>query len=108
MVKFVPNPLGIALIARTPLMSAAMVGRANDVAATASAIAPVGDGTPGGHYKDQIAAAPIVERGLAGGRVNAWKFTSGWIEFGNSKVAAHAPLRTACDANGLTLSEGRS
>lgn len=103
--KFVPNPLGIALIARTPLMARAMLDRAGEVAETAASIAPVGPGH-GGHYKDEIDTAPIVSGGVAGARVNAHKFTSAWVEFGNSKVSAHAPLRTACDAVGLTLSEG--
>jgi hypothetical protein len=104
--RFIPNPLGIALIARTPFMAAAMVDRADEVAETVRQIAPVGPGR-GGHYRDQITTAAIVAEGVAGGRVNANKFTSGFIEVGTSDTPAFAPLRTACDANGLTLSGGR-
>lgn len=105
--KFVPNPGGIALIARTPLMSAAMVRRAGAVRDHVKATGPYGPGKEDGHYRDRITADPIVVDGKAGGRVNAWKFTSAWIEFGNSKVQAHAPLRTGCDATGLSLEGGR-
>jgi hypothetical protein len=104
-VKVVPNPLGIALIGRTPLMARAMVERAQGVADTAKAIAPYGEGR-GGHYADMIDVAPIVEKMVAGARVNAWKFTSGFIEFGTSDTPTFAPLRTACDAEGLSLSGG--
>jgi hypothetical protein len=104
-VKFVPNPLGIALIGRTPLMARAMVGRADEVAGIVRTIAPVGPGK-GGHYRDMISTGPIVSQGLAGGRVNANKFTSGFIEFGTSDTPTFAPLRTACDAAGLSLDGG--
>lgn len=102
MVRFVPNMRGIALIARTPQMAAAMVARAGEVRDAAISIAPIGPGE-GGHYRDQITADAAVIDGLAGGRVNAWKFTAGFIEFGTSDTPAFAVLRTACDAAGLTL-----
>ena len=104
-VRFVPNPLGIALIGRTPLMANAMLERADEVAETAHSIAPEGPGKDG-HYRDQITTAPIVENAVAGARVNANKFTSAWIEFGTSDTPTFAVLRTSCDANGLSLSEG--
>lgn len=106
-VRVVPNPVGIALLARTPFMSNAMMERGNAVAETAASIGPVGDGAVEGHYVDQIKAVPLVALGVAGSRVNAYKFTSGFIEFGTSDTPAFAPLRTACDAVGLTLSGGR-
>jgi hypothetical protein len=100
--RFIPNPLGIALIARTPFMANAMVERADAVAEAAKAIAPEGPGH-GGHYRDMIDTAAIVSEGVAGGRVNAWKFTAGFIEFGTSDTPTFAVLRTSCDAAGLTL-----
>jgi hypothetical protein len=101
-VYFIPKPLGIALIARTPFMANAMEERAGEVAAAAKAIAPRGPGK-GGHYADMIDTAQIVAEGVAGARVNAWKFTSGFIEFGTSDTPTFAPLRLGCDAAGLSL-----
>ena len=104
-VVFVPNPVGIALLARTPQMAAAMLDRGNEVALAAASIAPVGPGG-GGHYRDQIRAEAGVFEGKAGARVNAYKFTAGFLEFGTSDTPIFAPLRTGCDAAGLTLSGG--
>lgn len=99
-VRFIPNLRGIALIGKTPAMTAAMVARAGEGADAAKAIAPRGAGE-GGHYADQISADPA---GPGAARINAWKFTSGFIEFGTSDTPVFAPLRTGCDAAGLTLS----
>jgi hypothetical protein len=104
--RFIPNPLGIALIARTPFMANAMLERADAVAETAKEIAPEGPGRDG-HYRDMIDTAPIVALGVAGGRVNAWKFTAVFLEFGTSDTPTFATLRTSCDANGLALTGGR-
>lgn len=104
-VRFVPNMRGIALLARTPAMSRAMLERAEYVAEIASSIAPRGPGK-GGHYADMIDAVAMVIGSLAGARVNANKFTSGFIEFGTSDTPAFAILRTAADAAGLSLTGG--
>lgn len=100
-----PDFRGIALLARTPQMSAAMLDRAGDIRDVAESIAPVGAGE-GGHYKDQITADAAVIAGLAAARVNARKFTSGFIEFGTSDTPAFAPLRNACDGAGVSLAMG--
>jgi hypothetical protein len=83
-----------------------MLERAEEVAGIAKAIAPRGEGK-GGHYADMIDAQAGVISGLAGARVNARKFTSGFIEFGTSDTPTFATLRTACDAAGLPLTGGR-
>ena len=104
-IRYIPNPVGIALLARTPLMAQAMKEKGEYVAEVAQAIAPRGEGK-GGHYADQITADAQVIEGKAGCRVNARKFTSGFIEFGTSDTPAFAILRTSADATGLTLSGG--
>ena len=48
------------------------------------------------------ADAAIIET-KAAARVNARKFTSGFIEFGTSDTPPFAILRTSVDATGLTL-----
>lgn len=103
-VRFVPNPAGIKALGYTPAMLAWCMAKGSSIRDIAVAIAPVGDGEDGGHYKDQITVdrSPITSTG-AGARVNARKFTSGWIEFGTSDTPAFAPLRTAADADGVEL-----
>lgn len=106
-IRIIPDPAGIALLARTPAMSAEMGDRAEEVAENAKSIAPYGPGKDG-HYRDMIRTAPIVSQAVAGARVNAWKFTSAWIEFGNPPHTpqAFACLRRGCDMAGLSLSGG--
>lgn len=102
-VRFVPNPPGIALLAHTPRMGAAMLAWAEYVADIARSIAPRGEGE-GGHYADQIEAdGPVTNALGTGARVNANKFTSHFLEFGTSDTPRFATLRTAVDASGLTL-----
>lgn len=100
--RFVPNPRAAALLAATPEMVAAMKSRAEAAAEESRAIAPVVTG----EYREGI----VAEAGLDGtppvakGRINAHKFTSGWIEFGTSRMAAQAVLRRGAEASGLKLS----
>lgn len=104
-IRIIPNPAGIALLARTPFMSAEMLDRADEVAENAKSVAPYGEGE-GGHYRDMIRTAPIVAKGVAGARVNAWKFTSGFIEFGTSDTPIFQPLRKGAEMAGLSLGAG--
>lgn len=104
-VRFIPNPAGIALIARTPAMGAAMLARASAVRDGAKSVAPIGEGE-GGHYADMITADANIIDGIGGARVNARKFTSGFIEFGTSDTPVFAPLRLGVDIAGLSLTEG--
>jgi hypothetical protein len=104
-VKFVPNPVGIAELGRTPQMGEAVGAIAEQVAESVRTIGPV-DADDDVHYVDEI----TVEVGLVGpfmvGRVNANKITSGWIEFGSIHNPPFAPLRHACEMNGLVLGLG--
>lgn len=105
-VRFVPNPPGIGLLARTPRMAAGMRAWAEYVADIVVEVAPYGEGQ-GGHYRDMIGVdGPVSSAAGLGARVNAYKFTAGFLEFGTSDTPAYAPLRTAADAAGLTLSAG--
>lgn len=102
--KFIPNPAGIAAVTRSPAVGAVMLEVAQGVAAFAIESAPVGPGEVEGHYRDQIAASgPGVIGGKVGARVNANKFTSGWIEKGTSDTPAFHVLANAVAAAGLEL-----
>lgn len=52
------------------------------------------------HYADMIGGyAGIDGAGHPIGRVNAFHFTSHWVEFGTLNMAPHAPLRKGLDAS---------
>lgn len=96
--KFVPNPAGLAAAATMAGMFMASI--AENIAEAAQSIAPVGDSAP--HYKDMIRAeGPVTVEGKLGWRVNAWKYTSGFLEFGTSDTPAFAVLRRASESTGL-------
>jgi hypothetical protein len=100
--RFVPNPRAIALLGATPEMVLAMKSRAEAGIEESRAIAPVVTG----EYRDGLVAEAGIEGTppTAKGRMNAKKFTSGWIEFGTSRMAAQAVLRRGAEAAGLKLS----
>lgn len=98
-VRFVPNPVAGAELARTPEMMAFLLAKATEAAEASKAIAPVRTG----RYRAGIGAS--VEPGRA--RINAFYFTSHWIEFGTGQpgpTPAFAPLRRGAEAVGLRLS----
>ena len=101
--RFVPNPKFHELAKRTPEMVATMLHRAENAAEACRSIAPVGDGTSDGHYRDSIEGQAGITNGGAVGRVNAKKFTAGWIEFGTSKMAPMAILRRGTESSGLSV-----
>lgn len=104
--KFIPNPAAPVLLASTLEMQLMLGERAGAAADVAKEIAPVGEGI-GGHYKDMIDGTSGIANGRALGRVNAWKFTSGWLEFGTSDTPVFAVLRRAVEAIGLRMTGGR-
>ena len=104
-VKFVPNLAGIAELARTPQMEAAMLVIGEEVAARVREIGPRDDDDDT-HYVEMITVAPTSAAAGFGARVSANKFTSWWIEMGTIRTPAFAPLRRACDALGLILTGG--
>lgn len=97
--KFRYNPAATAQLQRTVEMVEMLRVRAEDAADQSRAIAPVDTG----EYRDSISAEAGIQKGFAMGRVNAAKFTAGWLEFGTSKMAAFAPLRRGAEAAGLSV-----
>ena len=98
--RFVPNPAGMAAIA--VMVGTFMRYVAEKIVEQARAIAPYGDSEP--HYRDMIhvSQGPITsEDGVPGWRVNAWKYTSGFLEFGTSDTPVFATLRRASESVSL-------
>jgi len=60
-----------------------------------------------GEYVSQIKGEAGLENGIAVGRVNAYKFTSHWIEYGTSDTPAFAPLRRGAESAGLPVYGGK-
>lgn len=104
--RYVPNPLFPALVASSVEMVALMGEKADKGAEIAESIAPIGEGV-GGHYKDQIHGTSGINNGVAMGRINAWKFTSGFLEFGTSDTPKFAVLRRAVESLGVKFSPSR-
>lgn len=101
--RFRYNPAATAELARTLEMVETLRARAEDAAEESRAIAPVDTG----EYRDSITAEAGIEGGFARGRVNAGKFTAGWLEFGTSDTPTFAPLRRGAEAAGLSLRGSR-
>ena len=119
-INFIPNPMGIAMIARSTMMETMLKGAAEAIAVVVRQIGPsdVGNEPQGlGYmgiraevdpvpYVNQISVASGVKEGVVMARVNADKFTSNWIEFGTGEpgpTPAFAPLRRAAESVGLRL-----
>lgn len=109
MSKFVYNKAAEPYLKRSLEMVLAMRTFAEKAAEGARAVAPVGDSEP--HYVDQIEAVAGGDAKYGAlGRVNANKWTSGFIEFGTGPVAptpAFAPLRRGAESAGLHLVGGK-
>lgn len=103
--RFVPQRKLAAQVALNPEMGTMLKGLAESAAKHASEVGPVGDSDPGEHYVDQIEGIAEItsKRGGWIGRINAWKFTSAWIELGTSKMPAFAPLRRGAELAGLVF-----
>lgn len=98
-VRFKYNPAATAQLARTAAMVETLREKAEDSAEQSRAIAPVDTG----EYRDSITATAGISKGFAIGRVNAGKFTAGWLEFGTSDTPVFAPLRRGAEAAGLRI-----
>lgn len=106
--SFVPARDAARKLGRTPAMRAMLSTYVEAGEEAVKAIAPVGDSKPGDHYKDQIEGV-VGTRGSRGGvfigRINAFKWTSHWIEFGTINNPAYAPLRRGLAAIGARVFE---
>lgn len=99
--RFVVTPGAEHRLARTPEMLAQLRAAADRIAAEARRNAPRSDALPPGrrrHYVDGIAATAGIDKDGPVGRVNAFHFTSWWIEAGSVHNQPYAPLRRALDA----------
>lgn len=103
MSRYKPNPNLARMLVRTPQMIETLKVRAEEVADAVREIAPVGKSKPGEHYVDQIEAVAGLENGQATGRVNANKFTAGFLEFGTIHNRPFAILRRALESLGLSV-----
>lgn len=105
--KFQVNPQLVPLLKRSPQILARLGQIAEKVAETVRQNAPVGDSPAGKHYVDMIDVSLGVEKGEVTARVNANKWTSGFLEFGTSRMSPRAPLRRGLEANGLRPRGGK-
>lgn len=105
--KFELDPKLIPVLKRSPQILARLGEIAEKVAETVRQNAPVGDSPSGKHYIDMIDVSLGVEHGEVTARVNAHKWTSGFLEFGTSRMSPRAPLRRGLEANGLRPRGGK-
>lgn len=101
--RFKYNPAATALLARTVAMLEMVSARADSAAEESRAIAPVDTG----EYRDSITSTAGIQKGFAMGRVNAGKFTAGFLEFGTSDTPAFATLRRGAEGSGLHVRGAR-
>jgi len=106
--RFVPNPLVVPQLAAGLAMKAAVHLEAVKVADAAKQLARA-EAYDTGAYERGIRPAsgldkdPTVGYPLQIGRVNAWDFKSGWIEFGSIHNVAKHILQRAAEAVGYTV-----
>lgn len=98
--RFIQDPTCIPRLAVNKEMGIAMGIRADNAAEAVRQIAPV-SANRGDHYRDMIDSDVRIVDGRFVGRVNAHKFTSGWLEFGTIHMRARAPLRRGVEMTGL-------
>ena len=98
--KFIPNPAGILMLAKSPLVMAALSSAADQIAESAKDHAPEDTG-------DYIDGIEVWEGEIPGTlAVVATDFKSYWIEVGTEHTPAFAPLRIGAEAAGFTLVSG--
>jgi hypothetical protein len=97
--KFVPNPLGTKLLARTPEMQAFMKLKADAAVEVAKQLAPV----ESGDYKDGIQSHEGVYEGKAAASIAGHDYKTLWIELGTSEHAAEAILRRSVESVGVRI-----
>ena len=85
MAKFIPNPAGLAAATRQVAFIGELKVIAEAIKDEAIANAP-SDEDEDTHYKEMIDTGTGVAEGIGRSRVNANKFTSAWIEFGNEHI----------------------
>ena len=105
--RFIPNPIGIALLQRGPQMALLLKTEAEKVAAVAKQIAREEAYDTGEYYRGIRAVSGVGEvdgqKALIG-RVNAFAMHSGWIEFGSiHNQPAHHVLSRAAEAVGYQV-----
>jgi hypothetical protein len=66
-----------------------------------------GTGQVEGHYADSIQARVVRYRRKTVGKVEATKFTAGWLEHGTARMGAERILARAAEASGLSTQTGR-
>ena len=110
--RFIPNPIGIAAIASGPQMLAMLGAEVKKIEVVAKELARQEAYQTGDYYRgirsssgyDKIDGKPT-----AVGRVNAFDFKSGWIEFGSIKIQPpRRILQRAAEAVGHHLTVGRN
>lgn len=99
--KFIMDPKSVPKLAVNPAMGTMLGARAELGADAVKNIAPIGDSPEGEHYRDKVDADVHIEKGRFVGRVNAHKFTSGFLEFGTIQMRPRAPLRRGVESIGL-------
>jgi hypothetical protein len=104
---FVPDAKGIEAILKMPELASSLGQEAKKIADKAREIAPSGvdGGTYGAHYADMIHVWLGLVSGKAVARVNAFKYTSHWIEWGSVHNPALHVLRNAAQACGYELKD---
>lgn len=99
-VRFESAPFAEQKLATWPGLIPELEERVKAAEAVAIATAPV----ESGKYKTSITSqAGYDERGLIMGRLRADDWKAIWIEYGTSKMPAHATLRRAMESVGLRV-----
>lgn len=105
--RYVPNPFYAEEVARSVALDAVLKETADSVKSHVEQLAPYDPDDSQPHYVERLESTTAVDDGARRvGRVNAWKYTSGWIEFGTEHMAAQAPLRRGAEAAGLHVIGG--
>jgi hypothetical protein len=106
--KFIPNPIGQAAIAFGPQMEAMLAAEANKILDAAKDLARQEAYLTGDYYRSLRTSTGVSKEDKAmAGRVNAWDWKAGWIEFGS--IHNYPPKRIlsrAAEAVGYSLSAG--
>lgn len=107
LLKFLANPSLEKELGFDEKMVAAMQALADKGAAAAISVWEGSGPHPyeTGDYVSGISAEAGIENGVAIGRINAYDWKSGFIEFGTSDTPTFAPLRRGADEAGLNVTE---
>jgi hypothetical protein len=104
--RFIPNPIGIAAIAVGPQMQGMLLIEAERIADAAKELARSEAYATGDYYRG-IRASAGLDGGKAAGRINAFDWKSGFVEFGTIKLQpARHILTRAAEALGYAVTAG--